>query len=327
VNAYAGEARMRGLRVFTLVERGAFDWRLIRQILTIIDGQNVNIIHTHEFRSNLFGLICGCLRGVRIVSTAHGWIANTFRRRVFRVIDKFLLKFFDAIIAVSYQTKSLVTAAWVREDRVTVIQNALRVELFVPNRDKPIFRKQYGIARHALVFGNIGRLSPEKGQLEFLQAARQFLLTKPDAVFVIVGTGPDAQRLRAYVQQDMMMENVIFTGYREEMLSVYDGLDLVVQSSYTEGMPNVVLEALLMGVPVVATDVGGTSEIITHRETGILIEAGNIKSLVNSMREFVEKPSCYAEMAARGSCDIRERFDHKRRIEALSSLYKRLAAR
>ena len=93
-NAYTDEARARGLEVVTIPERSSFDWKVISHILQIIKQYNIDLIHTHDFRSNLFGLICAKKCGLPVVATVHGWIANNYKGKIYRVVDKLLLRFF-----------------------------------------------------------------------------------------------------------------------------------------------------------------------------------------------------------------------------------------
>ena len=108
------------------------------------------------------------------------------------------------------------------------------------------------------------------------------------------------------------------------MIGVYNSLDLVVQSSYTEGMPNVVLEALLMQVPVVATDVGGTAEVLRHRQTGMLIRPGVVDDIVEQVAAYYRQPDILRAMAKQGRLDIGTRYDHRLRVDRLAALYDRL---
>jgi glycosyltransferase involved in cell wall biosynthesis len=111
------------------------------------------------------------------------------------------------------------------------------------------------------------------------------------------------------------------------MTLVYNDLDLVVQSSFTEGMPNVILESLLMEVPVIATDVGGTIEVVSHGETGILIEPGNLTGIVQAINDFIENRQHMIEMAKRGREDVKKRFNHADRVKKLEEVYLRVFTR
>lgn len=320
--AYAEEAMRRGLMVKTIKERGRFDYQIVRQLTSLIDELNPDVVHTHDFRSNIFGLIAASLRGKPVVSTVHGWIANDIKGKVYVFIDKIALRFFNLIIAVSDRTRRLVEKTGVPKAKIAVISNALRLDQYVIDRSASTFRQELGVKPHTALIACIGRLSPEKGQQEFLMAAHALAREFEHVKFVLIGIGPTKEQLERYVIEKGLSELVVFCGYRSDMINIYNGVDLVVQSSYTEGMPNVVLESLLMEVPVIATDVGGTGEIIEAGKSGVLIKPGSVNALVEQIGNFLRNPSMFRDMATMGRQIVEEKFDHRRRVEKLAGIYR-----
>lgn len=323
-NAYADEASRRNLPVKKIYERGPFDYRVIGQVIKLIDEVGADIVHTHGFRSNVFGLLAARLRHKAAVTTVHGWIANSFKAKLYVAADKAALRFFDRVITVSERTKEVVVRTRVPPDRISVISNALVLDQYVPDRHANAFRRELGVGPDTLLIANIGRLSPEKGQFEFLRAAGEVVRRYANVKFILIGVGPDREKLERFVVENGLLNVVVFTGFRQDMIHIYNSLDLVVQSSLTEGMPNVVLEALLMEVPVIATDVGGTAEIVEDQRTGVLIRPGSVRELVEKIVGYCQDPAAYQEMARKGRCLVTERYDHRRRIEKLAALYESL---
>jgi glycosyltransferase involved in cell wall biosynthesis len=317
---YEHEARKKQLDVVRVREKKAFDLRVLKQIVSFINEYEINIIHTHDFRSNLIGIITAKLLRRPIIATVHGWITNNKKSKIKAVIDKWIACRCDHVIAVSKATKERVGKKN-RNGFVTVIPNALRHEQFNPVRPFGKFRKSLRIDSDEIVIANIGRLSPEKGQELFIEAAREIAGRCKKIRFLLIGIGPDQEKLEAMVRKYGLDRIVIFTGFRNDMGSIYNDVDLVVQSSYTEGMPNVVLESLLMEVPIIATDVGGTSEVISQDETGILIQPGDLSGLILSINEFIENRQTFTEMAKRGREDVKKRFNHADRVKRLENVY------
>ena len=159
-----------------------------------------------------------------------------------------------------------------------------------------------------LLVGNMGGLSPEKGQADFIRSAAKVLSRHQNARFVLIGIGDDKPHLEALTRSLGLEEKVLFLGYRSDMVQVYNSLDLVVQTWSTEGMPNVVLEALAMEVPVIATDVGGTSEVIRNNHTGVLIGPGKTEIIAESILNFNRTRDVFAKMAKNGRKACRETF-------------------
>lgn len=320
-HAYLNEALRRGLETYAIRERRSLDPAVLKQIMNWCRGNAVDIIHTHDFRSDLYGLIAARRLGIPAVSTCHGWIANDLKGRAYTRIDKLLLRFFDRIIVVSARMREQLIGRGIPARRIAVIQNALIVENYRADRDDRSLRAEWGIPAQHKVVGKIGRLSPEKRQDLFLRAAAAVLRADPHCSFVLVGIGPEEAALRALAAELGITRNVVFAGYRSDMQRVYNNLDLVVQSSSTEGMPNVVLESLLMRVPVVATDVGGTAEIITDGESGRLLPANDPDALIAGMREALADGARCAAWVEAGERRIRAEFSHAVRLQRIMAVY------
>ena len=320
-NEYTQEAKKRGLETVIIKENRSFDINVVRQILSIIKNYEIDIIHTHDFRSDLFGILCSKISKRPVIATVHGWIANDRKGRIYTWLDKLILRLCNHIISVSRRTAKIVTDSGISSDKVIVINNALRIENYICNKSDKSIRSELGVSEDAILIANIGRLSPEKGQLEFLKAGTELLKKYKEVKLLLVGIGADQKMLEEYVSSQGIKGEVFFLGFRKDMVNIYNNINLVVQSSYTEGMPNVILESMLMQVPVIATNVGGTSEIIEHGKTGILIEAGDIDKLAESMQDFISQRDFYESIVSEGEMVIKNHFSHDQRVKKLSDLY------
>lgn len=320
-HAYLAEAVRRQLSTYPIPERRALDPEVLRQIMAWCRDNAVDIIHTHDFRSDLYGLAAARRLGIPAVSTCHGWIANDLKGRLYTRVDKFLLRFFDRVIAVSARMRDQLIASGVAAGRIDVVRNALVVENYRPERGDPAVRAELGIPTGHAAVASIGRLSPEKRQDLFLRAAARISRDFPETVFMLIGIGPEETSLKTLTAELGIADKVIFAGYRGDMQRIYNGLDLVVQSSSTEGMPNVVLEALLMRVPVVATDVGGTAEILTHETSGLLIPPNDLDALVAGIRRVLSGPEALARWIEEGERQVRANFSHTQRVNRIMASY------
>ncbi len=320
-HAYIKQAEKYNLEVIPIYEQGPFDHKVIQQVLKAIKQNSIDIIHSHDFRSDLVAFICSKLSGVPAISTCHGWIANNLKGRIYTRIDKFLLKYFDRIVTVSStMQKQLLNMGYLNE-KIEVVPNALIIDDYQPNKANQSFRNELGIDKEARLIANIGRLSPEKGQDIFLKAARELLNEKENLYFLVIGRGPEQQNLEDLAKNLGIRDHVIFTGHRDDVVNIYNSIDLVVQSSYTEGMPNVILESLLMEVPVVATSVGGTAEVAQNNYSALLIEPHNLDNLVGGLREFLNNESRLIEMSRNGRKFVCQNFNHLDRVRKMADIY------
>ena len=320
-NAYLQEAKSRKLDVCPITEQSAFDRKVIDQINEAIRRLSIDVIHTHDFRSDIFGLWCARRNKLPVISTCHGWIANNIKGKIYTSVDRYALRYFDKIIAVSGAIENKLIGSGIKTEKISTIPNALIIDNYKPDKNNQSFRQELNIdPKHSLI-ANIGRLSPEKGQEIFLRAARELLEYDEKLCFILIGIGPQQEYLENIVNDLGIKSHVRFAGYRDDMINVYNSLDLVVQSSSTEGMPNVILESLLMEVPVVATDVGGTSEVVQDGFSGKLIDSDDLNQLVSGIKDWIDNKQSYQTKASRGRQYVSDNFDHNQRVARIMDIY------
>lgn len=314
----------RGLPVHPIEDRGGVGREMVERLLALVDTLGIDVLHTSEFRSNVLAQLCRRRRPrLRIVSTAHGWIANDLRGKVYTFADRVLLRRFDRVILVSHAMRRRLPAWWVADRKVRVLHNALMTESY--GREVQDAPRRVTDPRGEVRLLNVGRLSPEKGQALLLQAVARLLPEYPGLVVWFAGTGPLQGELEAEARRLGLGGRVRFLGYVADMPALYRDVDLVVQSSLTEGLPNVMLEVAYLGVPVVATDVGGTREVIEHGVSGWLVREGSVTELEQGLRAFLREPARFAALAAAGRRRIEAEFDIGARTQRQAGIYEEVA--
>jgi glycosyltransferase involved in cell wall biosynthesis len=318
-------ARARGVPVHAVIDSSGDMGELVARVLELVDRLGVRVLHSSELRTNLVALRCRQARpGLRIVSTAHGWITNNLRGRIKCLLDRMLLRRFDRVIIVSRATRRRVPSWWLPDERSLVLHNALAFERFDPAASAA--RRAAGAKPGAARLVNIGRLSPEKGQALLVRAVARLLPEFPGITLTFAGTGPLESELRALAGSLGIEAAVKFTGYVTAIDQVYDGADLVVQSSFTEGLPNVILEAAYLGMPIVATDVGGTGEVLENGVSGLLIRPRSLEELVAGVRAYLADPARFTAMGAKARERVESAFTFAVRTPRQADLYLELAA-
>ena len=324
-NVYLREARSRSLEVCPIPDAHAYDMRIVKTVAESVRRLDIQVIHTHDFRSSAAGYFATRQASLPLVTTCHGWITNSAKGHIYKQLDIQLLRRFDTVITVSDKMRKYLESRGFRDDKLRTIRNTLVTEEYVVDKTDSGFRDELSIPKSTKLIANIGRLSPEKGQDLLIDAASVVLRDRHDIVLVFVGIGSEEERLKAKAAALGMTERVRFVGYRTDMKRIYNSVDLVVQSSLTEGMPNVILEALLMETPVIATNVGGTSEIVEHGVSGYLIEAGVPSQISSAINDFLQREQDHRKMAKRGSQKVRAEFDSSHRVQLLESVYSSVA--
>lgn len=315
------QARARGLRVHAIVDRGRIS-DVVAQIVALIDEHRIDILHSSELRSNVVALLTRRRRRVWLVTTAHGWIANDLRGRAYRMLDKALLRLFDRVIFVSQAMRRRVPGFWLRRGRPRVLLNALVFESY--GREVLSKPRRVPDPQREAVLLNVGRLSAEKGQDLLLRSVAALRQEFPGIRLKFAGIGPLEGALRALAAELGIADRVEFLGYVANMPSLYVESDLVVQSSLTEGLPNVILEAAYLRVPIVATSVGGTDEVVSHGRSAWLLRPGSQAELTAGLREYLRRPADFVAMGQAAHAHVREHFSFTARTLGLMALYEEL---
>ena len=221
------------------------------------------------------------------------WKRNQVRRLVGQIVDRY-------VIVCDFFRSWLRTACKVRNDRIIHIPNGVDTEKFYPStlsahdilnavRERYLLRERLGVPREGLLLGTVGRLDPVKDLETLLKAFRNVLTNFPAVRLVVIGDGPIRAQLNAIAHQLGLQSSITWLGARKDIPELLRCLDLFVQTSVFEGMSNTILEAMSTGLPVVATNVGGNSELVT-RDNGTLTPVRDVDRLANAISNYLLDP-------------------------------------
>jgi glycosyltransferase involved in cell wall biosynthesis len=325
------KARARGLTFYEIEEHGKFDRRVLRALRDIVLKHDINLIHGHDYKSDLFATTLRWWMGRRqhfaLVSTAHAWVMLGLRGALYRRLDLALMRRFDHLIAVSHATKNEMVAAGLPPDLISVIHNAIDTEAWSPRYATLGLKEELGLGRTYPVIGYVGRIMPEKDLETWLRAAALVAQRYSEAQFVLVGEGRDGDtlgQLQHLATALGIAERVHFPGYRAHLLPVYGSFDLFVLSSRREGLPNSILEAMAVGLPVVTTDVAGTSELVLDGQTGYVVPQGDVDRLAQAMVTLVADKQLRQRLGHAGRERIECEFSFTHRLQRIEELYARV---
>jgi glycosyltransferase involved in cell wall biosynthesis len=318
-------AREYGLPVHFVRGYNQYDPRMILRVIALVKRLGIDIVHAHEVKSDVIAYLATRLHRVPVMTTLHGWIGNgaSSQRRI--ALDKRIVQSFDRVVAVSGRIRDEMLAVGMPEANLRLVHNAIVVERYARSGRRGILRELCGREVKAPVLVSIGRFSFEKGHADLLDALAIAAQRGHRPSLVLVGDGPERPRLEEKIRALGLSDSVHLTGYIAQPERVLDEADLMVLPSHTEGLPNVVLESLLMDVPVLATRVGGTPEVITDGETGYLVEARAPEALANGILDFLSRRDQWACTARRGRAMVEARFDFKARTRKIEAIYTELS--
>jgi glycosyltransferase involved in cell wall biosynthesis len=324
-NAYYDACVRRGVDIVPIRSSHQLDPRVLSAIARIVRERRIDIIHSHEYKSDILTYLLSRVVRIPIMTTVHGWIANHTKAQAYIGLGKTVLRRFNRVIAVSGETRQAILRCGVADNRVVVIHNAIVTDDYDPAKQfRGAFRQRLGLPADALLIGYVGRLSAEKGQRDFLIAAAEISGAYPSARFAFVGDGPDKEHLEQLAAELGIRDRVVFAGHLTDVRPAYRDFDLFALTSHTEGFPNVVLEALCMDTPVLATDVGGTREVVHDGETGILIPSKQPAAIAHGLRRLIDAPNRARDLARAGKQLVFDQFSFTARVRKEEALYREL---
>lgn len=324
---FTQEARRRELPVHLIRGFNQYDPRIVMRVVDLVKDLHVDIVHTHEVKSDVIAYLASWLHPVPIVTTLHGWIGNSIRQRLLTALDRRTARAFDRVIAVSSQIEQACLAAGVRRERLRLLRNAIVVERYRRTGRRGALSALVGQPLASPVLASIGRLSPEKGHADLIEAVGIVVNRGYRLSVVLVGDGPERSKLLEMVRTRGLNAVVHMPGYANDSARFLEDIDLLVLPSHTEGLPNAALEALAMEVPVLATAVGGTPEVISDGATGRLAPPHSPGELADAIIEFLSDPEPSRQMAKQGRLHVEENFDFQARTRKLEAIYTEVVGR
>lgn len=298
-------ARRVDLNVRMLRCEGRADLRAIREIREYIRTEDIDVIHTHGYKADLYGYLAARTESRPIVATCHNWVGGTAALGIYNRLDRMALRNFSGVATVSDAVAAQLLEAGIEKTRIHTIANGIDVDRFVGAEPA-----RFGMASDpsARTIGIVARLDWQKGFEYLLEAFSGLTSAHPDAQLVIIGEGPDQPAIAAMVDRLQLTSKVVFAGGRGDMPNVYAACDIFVLPSLNEGLPMTVLEAMAASRPVIATNVGAIPTVVRHGETGWLVEPRDVAGLRKALDLLLRDPALRGRLASKGHDWVRRNF-------------------
>jgi glycosyltransferase involved in cell wall biosynthesis len=305
-------------------DRGPWDWRVFPELLRVCRRERVQVWHGHDYKSNALGLLLRRWWPMRLVTTVHGWVKHTRRTPLYYRIDRFCLPRYERVICVSPDLEQECLALGVPAERCALVENAIDVEEFSRQRSVEEAKAQQAMSPGRLVVGAVGRLSAEKGFDLLIRAADRLLAGGIDLDLLIVGDGDEQPRLQELIGQLGRGDRIRLLGYRADLRGLYEAMDCFALSSLREGLPNVLLEAMALEVPVVATRIAGVPRLIGDGVNGLLVNPGSVDELAGALGRVLLDPDLRGRLGRAGRETIETRYSFAARMDRVRDIYDEL---
>lgn len=318
----AKELEQRGIPVFLVKKKSGLDWLLPLKLRKLFLQQKVQVVHTHGINPFFYGTIGAILAKVPVkIQTDHARGVFPVARK--EMVSEMILSWFvNRIVAVSEGVKSdLVKYEHISPEKIQVIYNGIDASKYCVKIDERKKRKELGIDRDDKVIGVGVRLSEQKGIKYLIDAVSLLSKSFPNVKLLIIGDGECRTGLEKLASSCGITDKVIFTGFRSDIPEILQIIDVYALPSLWEGHPLVLLEAMAVGKPVVATDIPGNRETVEHGKTGMLVPTRNSEELTDSLLMMLKNNEMRIKMGFMGNRLFEERFTIERMTNKNESLY------
>jgi glycosyltransferase involved in cell wall biosynthesis len=304
-----------------LDDRGIWDLSVIRRTLEVCRRERVAIWHGHDYKSNLLGLLVQRRHPMRLVTTAHGWVHHTRRTGLYYALDRWAMRRYERVICVSQDLADECRRFGVPPDRVVQIDNAIDVEEFARRQSIAEAKRRLGWPAERLLIGAVGRLAEEKGFDVLIRAVARLAADGRDVGVAIAGDGPELDRLSQLVSELGVADRVRLLGFVADPPAFYEAMDVYALSSRREGLPNVLLEAMALEVPIVATRVAGVPKLVDDGVSGHLIPAEDLGALVATLGQLCDDAALRRRLGQAGRETVVSRFSFTARMAKIAAVY------
>lgn len=326
IGPWGQELETKGFKHFCFKRQPGFDFQVIKALRKLLKTEKIDIVHCHQYTPYTYGWFASLFTGIPVIFTEHGRFYPDFSSSKRRFINPILQMRTALITAISQATKdALVKYEYLSANRIEVIYNGI-ADLSGkrnPEQDQAL-KQSLGFTESDIIFGTISRLDPIKNQSMMIKAFAEALKTQPHIKLLIVGDGPLREDLETLTRSLGIETNVTFTGFQPNPQSYLSIMDVFLLPSLSEGTSMTLLEAMSFSKPTIATAVGGTPEILKHKDTGMLTNNNNQEELEQAIGLLAAKEALRKSLGDMARQDYIQHFTVKAMTDNYQTSYSAL---
>ncbi len=303
-----------------------FSFKEFYHLKRLIQKEHFDIVHLHLYSSEScnLGILAAKMAGVSVVTTEHLYIGkHTFRQNTLKRLNQHLIN--KIIVVADSIRESLIKEQGIDSSRIKYIPNCIDLECFHEGDYDDNFvkdlRHDYAFDDHTVLIGTIAAFFERKGHKYLLLSAKSIVKRHPNTKFIFIGEGNYREKLEILSRDLDLSKNVSFSGCFEDVSPYYSVFNLFVLPSLAEGMPLCVLEAMAWGVPVVATAVDGSRELVVDGETGLLVPPKDVSALSKAINYMIEDPVKAKKMGMAGKKRVQRKYNLQENIKQTIKVY------
>jgi len=307
-----------GFQAFRIAMSNAYDFRAISALVKLIRKEEIEIVHTHGYKSDILGLIVARRTGVKCISTPHGFgKPASLKHRILIGLGKFSLKFMDKVVPLSQQLVAEVKACGVSPGKIGYVQNGVdltELDNYLIDHVSPEPEKKK-------IIGYVGQLIPRKNVGDLLDIF-ELLWSENNALELqILGDGSDRSILEEHASKLSSGSSIKFLGFRQDRLEIMKRFNVFVMTSIDEGIPRCLMEAMAIRLPVAAYNIRGVDQLVENNINGLLAPFGEKDELARQIRRILQEPDLAKGLGHSGRETIDLKFSGRRMASEYKALY------
>jgi glycosyltransferase involved in cell wall biosynthesis len=314
-------ARRMGVDLIDIPERNGFDPRTLRRLADEIRRFRPDILHAHDYKTNALAVLLGRWFGVPILTTLHGYGIAAGRLSAYYQLDRWTLRRMDHVIAVSEDLYQKLIDLRIPAARRSLVYNGIDAEQFKRRASVAQAKARLGIPGERQAIGAVGRLTTVKGFDRLIRAADQLMRQGLDLELLVVGEGEERPHLQELIDRLGRADRIRLLGHRTDVPEILEALDVFALSSLDEGLPNVVLEALALEVPVAATRVGAVPRVIDDNVNGLLVAPDDVEELTRTLARLLADADLRRRLCEGGRKTAETKFSFAARMDKIRAIY------
>ena len=319
--AWAAQLESVGVPVVALHRAPGFRPALAFKLARLVRQLDIDVLHCHHYSPFVYGRLAAWLRpACRIIYTEHGRLSDAPPSRKRRLVNPFLTAGVHELVSVSHDLRSYLLTEGM-PSRMRVVWNGIDPGEEPSPLSRRAARAELGADAAAFVVASVARLDAVKDLSTLIRAVAIARVTAPALRLVIIGDGAERAQLADVVRRERVSDGVQFMGHRDDSRTLLAGADVYANSSTSEGISLTILEAMAARLPVVATRVGGTPEVVLDGETGRLVAARDPAAMAAALVEFSQNRAAAGAMGEAGRDRVWQHFTIDRMVDHYADMY------
>ncbi len=282
--------RKAGVEVITITASSLFNYRRLNQLTDFLENEKIDIVQTHLFYSNILGSIAAHRAGVPMIATLHSVIVREdWKGRLIQYIETYCLrKYATRILAVGDMVAEA-HAGHYRNSKLDVIPNGIPKPQPIQSQERERLRHEITGNGSKSIIVTVGRFAHAKGYEDMIKAFNLLQQKDLKSTLLMIGTGGMFNSIKAQIEKFQLSQSVVLAGERNDVPQLLASSDVYASSSHREGLPLAVLEAMMAGLPIVATSVGDIPNVLTD-ETGVVVPPHQPEMLADALEDLLKNP-------------------------------------